>query len=216
MNILILGATGGTGRALTAKLLEAGHQVTAFARNPWPLVPAANLTICTGNALVAEDVGRTVPGHDAVVITLGNSQNPFAMMVGARRTTAANICEQGTRHVISAMLAHAITRIVVVSAFGVGDTKAKADFMTRAFLSLVLREHMADKEKQEALVKASTLDWTLVHPVALVDTPVLGRWSASVEGTVGKPMISRADLSSYIADELSENRHIRRTVTLSS
>lgn len=34
MKILVLGATGGTGRQLVAKALEKGHEVTAFARNP--------------------------------------------------------------------------------------------------------------------------------------------------------------------------------------
>ena len=34
MNIIVFGPTGGTGRAVIAKLLADGHTVTAFARDP--------------------------------------------------------------------------------------------------------------------------------------------------------------------------------------
>jgi uncharacterized protein YbjT (DUF2867 family) len=215
MNPVVFGATGGTGRAVVQSLLEQGHRATAFVRNGSAVAPAPGLTICTGDATNVKDVARAMPGHDAVVVSLGNSQNAFALMLGARRTTPANICERGTANIIAAMRANAIKRLVVVSAFGVGDTKTKADIMTRLFFRLVLREHMADKENQEALVKSSALDWTLVQPVALVDTPRGGNWSASEDGTVRKPMIARSDLAAFIVVELAAAKHIGQSVTLS-
>jgi uncharacterized protein YbjT (DUF2867 family) len=215
MNIIVFGATGGTGRAVTQVLLAQGHTVTAFARRPAALSEAPGQRIVAGDAMNAEQVAAAVVGHDAVVVSLGNSQDPFAMMFGAKRTTPANICEVGTRHIIAAMKPCGIRRLVLVSAFGVGDTRERASWLNRLFFRLVLREHMADKELQEAAVKASAADWTLVQPVALVDKPILGRWTASKVGAIGGNMISRTDLAAFIAQELARPQHLGMAVTLS-
>ncbi|MBC7939255.1 MAG: NAD(P)H-binding protein [Chitinophagaceae bacterium] len=215
MNIIVFGATGGTGRAVTQVLLAQGHTVTAFARRPAALSDAPGQRIVAGDAMNAEEVAGAVVGHDAVVVSLGNSQDPFAKMFGARRTTPANICEVGTRHIIAAMKPCGIRRLVLVSAFGVGDTRDQASWLNRLFFRLVLREHMADKELQEAIVKASGVEWTLVQPVALVDKPSLGQWTASKVGAIGGSMISRTDLAAFIALELASRQHLGMTVTLS-
>ncbi|MDZ4792297.1 MAG: NAD(P)H-binding protein [Hyphomicrobiales bacterium] len=215
MRVIIFGATGGAGRAAARALLAAGHSVTAFARRPSDLGEAPGQTIVGGDAMNVGDVSSAMPGHDAVMVALGNSQNPFALLFGARRTTPANICEVGTRNIIGAMQASGIARLIVVSAFGVGDTRALASVTNRLFFKLVLREHMADKEKQEAIVKASGLDWVLAQPVALIDGAGLGRWWESADGALGQPMIMRADLASFIARELAAPAHHCATVTLS-
>jgi uncharacterized protein YbjT (DUF2867 family) len=196
-------------------LLAQGHTVTAFARRPEALSDAPGQDIVRGDAMDAEQVAAGVVGHDAVVVSLGNSQDPFAMMFGAQRTTPANICQAGTRHIIAAMERCGLRRLVVVSAFGVGDTRARASWLNRLFFRLVLREHMADKELQEAAVKASSADWTLVQPVALVDKPILGQWTASGAGAIGGSMISRTDLAGFIAQELTRPQHLGMTMTLS-
>lgn len=215
MNIIVFGSTGGTGRAVAQVLLAQGHTVTAFARRPAALSDAPGQRIVAGDAMNAEQVASAVVGHEAVVVSLGNSQDPFARMFGARRTTPANICEVGTRHIIAAMKPCGIRRLVLVSAFGVGDTRARASLLNRLFFRLVLREHMADKELQEVAVKASATDWTLVQPVALVEKPILGQWMASNVGAVGGSMISRTDLATFIAQELVRPQNVGMTVTLS-
>ncbi len=219
MNIIVFGASGGTGIAVVEKLLEAGDLVTAFVRNPARFGMAANppagLTIATGDAMNADDVAAAMPSHDSVVVTLGNSQNPFAMLLGARRTTPANICETGTRHVIAAMNRHAIRRLVCVSAFGIGETKPKLPLMFRIFYKTVLRKHMADKERMEVLVKASGLDWTLAQPVGLTDQAASGASLASSDGVIRKQTISRADVAAFIGSALHAASHLRQTVALS-
>jgi uncharacterized protein YbjT (DUF2867 family) len=163
----------------------------------------------------AADVAVAVPGHDRVIVSLGNSQNPFALMLGARRTTAATVCETGTRHIVAAMQACGIARLLVVSAFGVGDTRANLPFAFKLFYRTVLREHMADKEKQEALVKASGLDWTLVQPVALTDKPAAQQWLASTQGVIRSNEMSRADVAAFLLSILETQDYSRSTVALS-
>jgi uncharacterized protein YbjT (DUF2867 family) len=108
-----------------------------------------------------------------------------------------------------------VRRLIVITAFGVGDTRDLPSGMTKRFFRLLLKEHMADKEKQETLVKASGLDWTLVQPVALTDRPATGQWFASEDGRIRRPEVSRSDVALLIVSELAGQGHLRRTLTIS-
>ena len=213
--MIVFGSTGGTGRATCQAFLAAGHAVTAFARDPAKLPPAAALRAVHGDVMNAADVAAALPGHELVIMSLGNSQNPFALMFGARRTTPVTVCESGTHHIVAAMQENRIARLLVVSAFGVGDTRANLPFAFKLFYRTVLREHMADKEKQEALIKASALDWTLVQPVALTDKPATADWFASTRGVIRKNDISRADVAAFLLSIVDARDYSRSTVALS-
>lgn len=215
MNIIVFGATGGTGRAVVQKLLADGHTVTAFARVPSKLSPAPGLAIVKGDAMNAADIERAIPGHDAVVISLGNSQLELAISLGARRTTPADICEAATRNILAALGPGSPVRVIAVTAFGVGDTRDKMPMAFKVFSRLFLREAMADKERQEAALKASGLDYVLVQPVGLTDDPASGNWLASVSGETRKMRISRQDVAAFIAGELAKPSHHRETIALS-
>lgn len=213
MRIAVLGATGGTGRALVAQALEAGHAVTALVRGASRLEPADRLTVIEGDAMRAADVAAAMAGQDAVVVTLGNSQNAFRLMLGARRTTPRDICEAGTRHVLAALPEG--VPLIAVSAFGVGETRASLPAMFKLFYRVVLREQIADKERQEALLQASAAEFVIVQPAALTDKPATGTWTASADGTLGKSEVPRADLAAYILSRLNERRLGRETVSFS-
>jgi len=215
MNIIVFGPTGGTGRAVIAKLLADGHTVTAFARDPSKLSPAPGLTIVKGDAMNPADVKRALPGHDAVVISLGNPQLPIAISLGARRTTPADICEMGTRNIVAALGPGSPVRVLAVTAYGVGDTRGKMPIAFKIFSQLLLREAMADKERQEAVLKASDLDYLLVQPVGLTDAPTTGDWVASARGETRKMRMSRKDVGAFIAEEIANPLYHRQTVALS-
>jgi hypothetical protein len=163
----------------------------------------------------AAEVAAAMPGHEAVIVSLGNSQNPFALMLRARRTTPNNVCEIGTRHIVAAMQANRISRLLVVSAFGVGDTRAQLPFAFKLFYRTLLREQMADKERQEPVVKASGLDWTLVQPVGLNDKPAAGQWLADTAGRIRRPEMSRADVAAFLVTLVAGREYVGRTVALS-
>lgn len=72
MNLLVFGATGGTGRALVRQALDHGHAVTAFARDPNKVtIRHEKLSIVQGDILNYNSVEAAVKGHDAVVSALG-------------------------------------------------------------------------------------------------------------------------------------------------
>ncbi len=215
MNIIVFGPTGGTGRAVIAKLLADGHTVTAFARDPSKLSAMPGLTIVKGDAMNPADVKRAIPGHDAVVISLGNPQLPIAISLGARRKTPSDICEMGTRNIVAALGSGSSVRVLAVTAYGVGDTREKMSITFKILYQLFLREAMADKERQEAVLKASGLDYVLVQPVGLTDTPASGDWVASAKGETRKMRMSRKDVGAFIAEETANPLYHRQTVALS-
>lgn len=215
MNIIVFGPTGGTGRAVIAKLLADGHTVTAFARDPSKLSASPGLTVVKGDAMSPADVKRAIPGHDAVIISLGNPQLPIAISLGARRTTPADICEMGTRNIVGALGPGSPVRIIAVTAFGVGDTRDKMSVTFKIVYKLLMRELMVDKEHQEAVLKASDLDYVLVQPVGLTDAPASGDWVASARGETRKMRMSRKDVAAFIAEEIANPCYHRQTVALS-
>jgi uncharacterized protein YbjT (DUF2867 family) len=217
LKVIVFGATGRVGRAVALTLLAAGHEVTAFARDASKLPTQRPLPSVVGDALNADDVMRALPGHDAVVVALGDSVNPIAIKLGMKRNTAPDICEKGTANVIAAAKAAGVKRLICVTSYGVGDTRElPPPIHKRIFRWLQLTEQMEDKEKQEALVKASDLDWTIVQPVGLTDGAATGRWLASVKGERRKRTISRIDLAAFITDSLLVGaRNMRETVVLS-
>lgn len=214
MNVIVFGASGGTGRATITALLAAGHAVSAFVRDASSLAEMRAVRTFQGDATRAADVAAAIPGHDAVVVSLGNSQNPFAMLLGARRTTPADVCEVGTRNIVAAMTQSSISRLVVVTAFGIGKAH-ELPLAFKLFYRTVLREHMADKEKQEVLVKASALGWTLVQPVGLTEAKPTGDWLADTAGRIRRQQISRADVAAFIVSLLESGSYQRETVALS-
>jgi len=159
--------------------------------------------------------GSSLADNDAVVVALGNSQNAFSLLFGARRTTPRDICEAGTRNILAALGDGADRSVVVVSAFGVGATRDKLLLMFKMIYRLILREQIADKERQEALLRASNANYVVIQPVALTDKHASGKWTATLDGTLGGSEVSPHDLAAVILSELTAKTHTRQTISLS-
>lgn len=216
MRILIFGATGGTGQAVVDAALKAGHAVTAFVRRPGALQEARGLTPVFGDVRDAAAVARVVPGHDAIVITLGNpAQAAMPTLLKPAGAPACDVCAVGTRHILDAIPPGAAPRIAVVSAFGVGETRARAPWFYRLFFALFLNAQFADKEVQEQMLRDSAADFVLLHPVGLGEGPATGDCFVNDRGEIRGHRINRADLAAVILDELAAWRHPRATLAVS-
>ena len=203
MKILIFGSTGGTGRELVTQALDAGYEVTAFARDPAKLDDIArdNLHTVQGDVLDAGAVEGAVPGHDAVLCAIG---------AGAARTT---LREEGTRAIVRAMQKAGVRRLICQSSMGIGDSRANLGFLTKyVIVPVFLRHAFADHERQEAVVKESDLDWTIVRPPHLRDGPRTGnyRHGFSPTDTEIEGKISRADVADFMLSQLTDDAYIRK------
>ena len=156
MNLFVVGSTGPLGREFLAQAMEASHVVRALARDPSALKPAPSLEVVRGDVFDQPSLDAAARGQDAAVVILGL---PFSAL---RKPT--NLYSQGTRNVIVALKRASVRRLIVVSSFGVGDSRRDANLLERAFFSLALRGAYADKNLQEQAVRESGLDYTIVRP----------------------------------------------------
>ncbi|ACZ30465.1 NAD-dependent epimerase/dehydratase [Xylanimonas cellulosilytica DSM 15894] len=221
MDILVVGATRGTGRALTDTLVADGHTVTAFGRTAtatFATTPPGpgTLRAVDGDVLDADAVAKAVAGQDAVVVTLGISDNPVTVRLLRRASTALDVRSRGTAVVLGAMRDQGVRRVVVQTTYGLGDTWQRLDLRWKATFRLLLWPQLKDSAKQEDVVRASGLDWTLVRPVALSDAPTTTPARVSDDGSAAGFTVSRHDLARALADVATDRDRIGRTLAVSA
>lgn len=213
MRILLLGATRGTGRAVAEAAVAAGHTVTAVVRPSSRQAPPAGVEVVSGDATDAALLARIVPGHDAFVVALGEYPHPLVFLPGPQRRRCEAVCSRGTEALLAALPEGA--RVAVVSAYGVGPTRESAPWYFRFYFWAFLPALFADKEVQEAALRASTADYLIVQPVGLTDRPASGAMLASAEGRIKGATVSRADVAAFILAELEAPGHHRASVAVS-
>jgi putative NADH-flavin reductase len=208
MNVLVFGATGPLGRRVVDRALSAGHRVTVFVRTPGRLDPHPGLREVTGDVLGPHDVAAAVPGHDAVISALGHS----------RPSLDGQDLHPGASHIIDAMKTARVSRLIWISSHGVGDSRGQSGFLfERVFVPLRLRAELADKERQEALVTASDLDWTIVRPARLTNGPLTRRLRAEPRLRVSiRDSVSRADVAEFVLTELENGNHLLSAPTVAA
>ena len=209
MNILIIGATRGIGRQLLDQALNSGHTVTALVRNPQTLsTQRERLKIIQGDILDSESVRHAMAGQDAVCCTIG-------VKIPWIRVT---VFSEGTKNLLQAMKTTGVKRLVCVTGIGAGDTKGHGGFLYDAiFLPFLLRTIYADKDRQESLIKASGVDWTIVRPGFLTNGPLTENYRilTNMAGvTAGR--ISRADVAHFMLKALESKQYLRQTPLLTS
>lgn len=216
LRILVVGATGGTGRATIEELVAQGHRVTAFSRRADALAERSELvTAFNGDATNAADLDAAVVGHDAVIVTLGIAENPFRVRLFGTARTPMNVRSAGTRNVVAAMRRHGVRRLVVQSSYGVGETRGKLRFIDSFLFNLLLKPQIADTEVQELEVRRSGVDWVLAQPVHLTDETAAEMPFASVDGEVREWKISRKGVARFLARAAQASDCIGRSVALS-
>jgi uncharacterized protein YbjT (DUF2867 family) len=216
MNVLVLGATGGTGRATVAQLLADGHHVVAFSRTGDRLgLENERLQAVAGDALDPADVERAVRGMDAVVVTLGIRENPLGVRLFGPRRTPLDVRSRGTRHVIAAMHRHGVRRLVVLTSYGVGATRARSRLVDRAFFALLLKPQILDTELQNQEVIESRLDWVIAQPVHLTDAADDAPPFASSHGDTARMSVSRKSVARFLSEAVTASSYVGQAVALS-
>ena len=201
MRLLIFGATGGTGRELVRQALDQGHAVTAFARDPAVLNARGDLRAVAGDVLDAAAVERAVAGHDAVLCALGSPA-----------TRPGKVRSEGTLNILWAMESSGPRRLICQSTIGIGDSRALLPPLYRYVLvPLLLRATFAEHERQEAVVRSSELEWTVVRAGALTDGERTGRYRHGFPPTERSIEfeVSRADIAEFSLRQLAESTYLR-------
>jgi uncharacterized protein YbjT (DUF2867 family) len=205
MRVLVIGATGGTGREVVKQALEDGHDVTALVRNPakFPLTHE-RLSVVRGNVMDAASIEAAMWGQDAVLCALGHK----------RWLGPSKILSQGTRNIVRAMEKHGVKRLVVETALGVGDSAGRLGLYYTLFtIPFILPFYWHDKGRQERVVRESSLDWVIVRPGQLTNGRKRGQYrhGPRVGNYLWSVSISRADVADFMLKQLGETPYLRGT-----
>ncbi|GAB3797025.1 NAD(P)H-binding protein [Humibacter antri] len=161
MKIVVLGATGNVGARFVEQAVAADHQIVAYARNPHAVTARPGVDVLPGTAEDTVALTAALTGSDALVISITGPMKDTTFM----QRTLPNVIDAAHRA--------GVGRVVLVSAFGAGDTSNKASGFARVLYRTVLGKFFADKAAGDALLRSSGLDWTIVYPVNLKAGPPL-------------------------------------------
>lgn len=208
MRILVIGAGKGIGRETVLRGAARGHQIRAMSRSGFSDLPEGAEEF-RGDALVATDIATALDGMDAVISALGVPKEP------AKLWREVTLFSASTALLIPAMVEAGPRRLIAVTGFGAGDSKAAMSWPERKGHSLLLGRPYADKDRQEVLIRNSTLDWTIARPVILTNGGYTGQIGITADPAKWRNgLISRADVAAYLIDAAETGRDLHQAVVL--
>ena len=204
MNVVVIGAAGKTGKQVVERALAAGHTVTAFVHDPDYAHPEAR--VIAGDAADPADLRKALAGQDAVIDTLGG-KTPY------KKTDLETSTAQA---LISTMQSEGLSRLLVISMMGVGDSAAQAPFWYEyLLLPTFLHGATPDKTNMESAVTHSGLRFTIARPPVLSDDPATGSYQiVPASGKAHK--ITRADLAQFLVDQLTSDAYVGQAVVVAN
>jgi len=202
--ILVLGATGGTGRLIVSQALARGYQVTALVRSPEKGSELKGAKLIVADVRDEKALREALKGQDAVVSALGTPASPF------REVT---LLSTATRALVNVMKAEHVSRLVCITGIGAGDSAGHGGLLfDNVIFPLLLTKVYADKNRQEAIIRNSGLDWILVRPSVLNDKPSRGPVRALTDlSDFHGGTISREDVATFVLDQLHTDAWLHRS-----
>jgi len=212
MRISVFGANGLTGRTLVKQALAAGHEVVAATRKPAKF-PFRHDLLEVAEADVHNEiaVARAVEGTDAVLSALGV---PFARK-------PINVYSDGVQHIADAMGLHGVKRIAVVSSTAVEPHHhAEGGFLLNRVMQPMVSRTIgkttyADMRAMEAILRESSLDWTIVRSAGLFDADRVSAYDVS-DGPLDGVFTSRADLADCLLSQVIDDQFVGKVIEVTT
>jgi putative NADH-flavin reductase len=215
MKILLLGATGRTGKHIIEEALKRGHSIAAIARNLEKLKDF-KIDIIQGTPYDYETMEKAIIGCEAVINTLNvsrKSDNPWASLAAPK-----DMISKSASNAIKAMDKSGIKRFVALSTIGAGRSWKTSPGILKFIVSISnLRFAFQDHGKQEEILENSATEYTIcrapmlsakINDTGAVATPEGKRPASSV--------LSRNSAAEFFLQIIENNEHIRETISLSN
>lgn len=212
MKVVVFGASGGIGWAITAELLARGHTVIAATRSGAPIEGLVVQSV-TGDAANPASVARLAAGQDAVASAIGprrgGHEDPEASLLGAARGLAEGLRRAGVRRLV---VVGGAGSLLVAPGQRLVDTP---DFPSAAKPTALAHARALD----EVYRGIDDLDWTYLSPAA-----VIGPGERTGEFRIGgdelltdesgQSRISIPDFAIAFVDELEQSDSFGRRITV--
>ena len=196
--VVVMGGSRGIGLETVKALLERGDDVIAFSRGANIMqLDHPKLTRISGNAKNADETRAALKDANAVVQTLGVPVN-LKLLTGP-----IDLFSSATLTLIPIMEELKINRLIAVTGFGAGDSMAAINCFQKVPFNIVFGQAYRDKSAQEALIKDSTLDWTIVRPGVLTNQRLKRPYRVRIQPKEWRNgIISRAAIADYIVSAI--------------
>lgn len=209
--LLVIGASRGIGLETVKAALLGGHSVRALARSAANIpIQNAALDKISGNALDSDTIRNALKDVNVVVQAVGVDISPRAIF------EPTTLFSQSTRILVDAMKAAGVKRLIAVTGLGAGDSRGHGGLLYDAVVfPLLLKRVYDDKDVQEWIIRSSGLDWTIVRPGLLTNSPATGQYrvlTAPNDWRFGT--ISRADVAGFIVQQIDDRALIGTTPLL--
>jgi len=208
-NIIVFGASGGTGLQVVEQALEAGHQVTAILRHP-ELFPIRHeqLKIIQGDVLQPLTYENTFYGKDIVISCLGS-----------RDRKPTTIYSEGVSNIMKTMKKVDLNRIICLSA-GAVEVSPNASFLMKFLIKNIQQKRFkysyADMLLMEKQLRESDLNWTVIRPPRLLNGDKTGKYRTGLNEFIpNMSSLNRSDLADYIVGHLEDEKTYKAKVEIS-
>ncbi|WP_328869302.1 NAD(P)H-binding protein [Streptomyces sp. NBC_00287] len=212
MRVTVFGATGAIGRHVVQQLLDAGHQVTALARNPDKFtLNHPGLTLITGQLSDRTALTKAVTGADAVISALGPS---------LKRSATGTQLADGARTLVTVMDEQKVTRFIGLATPSLADPRDKPHWKHKVLpvmAKLMFPNALRELEGMTAAVTSSDLDYTIARISNPTNKPATGSIKSGFLGhdKVGSAM-TRADIAAFLVSQLTDTRYQRAMPAISN
>lgn len=205
MRLLVFGATGSVGRLVVEQGLARGHEVTAQTRDAArasALLPGAR--VIAADPTDAAALAPHCAGQDAVIFALGID-----------RGGPTTLFSDATRALLAAMAQAEVARLIAITGVGAGETRGHGGFLyDRVIFPLFTRHRYADKDRQEALIRASGTDWTILRPAPFASTPGAAPMQrvTTIAPTTRLTRVTREEVAAFALDCAEQGLHRQQAV----
>lgn len=202
MKVVVFGASGRVGRHLVEQALAAGHEVTAFVRDPAKLGQQhERLRVVQGDVEDSAKVEEAIAGQEMVLSTLGHT-----------KTSSQQIQTVALQHILTAMRKHGIKRLVDLTGAGIASPKDPPSLgasVIRTIFKLLAAPVIEDGTRHVQLIKASDREWVVVRAPRIVEGPKTGVYRTGYLPTGPGSKISYADVAHFMLRGTSEDNYLR-------
>jgi len=206
MKLTLFGASGKIGGILMDIALNHGDDVTVYVRNPEKIPKRANLEIVAGQLSDTTLIEIAVKKSDVIISALG------PVLDTTRKPMGTPIAD-GHEMIIQAMKNHGKKRLITLATPSARSDDDTLNFYTifPPFMArLAFPNAYNDMKSIGHIVKNSSLDWTVVRIIYLVENINNAGYAISVDGTNSKMAVSRENVASFMYDVAANNRYIHK------
>ena len=208
MKVIIFGANGKTGLLLVEQVLAKGYQVIAYIRRPGTIyIEDPKLKIMVGELDEILKLKDAITGADACISALG----------GRTLTKHSPEIMSGIDNIVSIMQKARVHRFIYLSSMGAGESRFNMNPVVRFIaVNVFLRVPLADHNTNEKRIIESNLQWTIIRPGNLTDGQLTGDFKHGTTKTrqKGIPTISRANVASFMTQQLTDTTYHQKAVWL--